>query len=125
MTFRPAFFRIVLAGLAASCLGGCILDLYGGVPRIQLRNSTTSYRIESVGLGPLQNPTWSHALDPALKPEALSEVVDLPSPGTFDLVVRASLDQDTFLVRTRLDVSAGDYRRLEITEDETGLLHLK
>lgn len=103
---------LAMAGL----LGGCLVDLQGGMPRIQFKNSS-AFRVTSTGIGDPDDPTWSHELEPVLKPGKSSEVIDLPVAGALDLWVRLSdstSSWDTVLVR-RIDLDLGDFELLPVS----------
>ena len=105
-----------ILGLGMIGLSGCLLDLYGGDPRLQCKNSSL-VQVRAVGVGDPDDPTWTHDLDPLLMPGKSSEVIDLPVAGDLRLWVRVTdtaRHWDTVLVYPiRFDV--GQFRLLEVS----------
>lgn len=99
----------------AATLSGCLVDLYGGDPRLQLKNSSV-FQVRTVGVGDPDNPTWTHDLEPILRTGKVSEVIDLPVAGDLNfwiLVSDTTTSWDTILVRPqRFDL--GGFRLLEV-----------
>ncbi|HQF54092.1 MAG TPA: hypothetical protein PK208_03130 [Fibrobacteria bacterium] len=102
-------------GIAIAALSGCLVDLYGGDPRLQLKN-TSAFPVKTVGVGDPDNPTWTHDLEPVLKTGKTSEVIDLPVAGDLNLWILVSdtaAGLDTVLLRPqRFDL--GGFRLLEV-----------
>jgi hypothetical protein len=105
-----------MAAAVAVVLSGCLLDLYGGDPRVQIKN-TSAFQVRAVGIGAASDPTWKHDLDPVLLSGRSSEVIDLPAAGRLRLWVRvadSTAAWDTVLV-DELSVGVGDFRLLEVS----------
>jgi hypothetical protein len=102
-------------------LGGCLLDLYGGDPRLRVRDATACDTVLSVGLGDPSDPAWSRSFSPAVAPGKSGETVDLPVGGRLQLfvLVRDSAGNDTALART-IDDEAGDYVELDVADTGAG-----
>jgi hypothetical protein len=102
-------------------VSGCLVDLYGGDPRIQLSNQSHRWTIRSVGLGDGAKPGWSKTFDPAIAYGGLTQAMDLPVAGRLNLFLRV---RDTSgadsLITAPLSVEAGDFRKLQMVEDSTG-----
>ena len=100
---------------------GCLVDLYGGDPRIQVSNHSHRWTVRSVGLGDTARPGWSKSFDPAITFGALTEAMDLPVAGRLNLFVRlrdtSGLDS---AITAPLSVDAGDFRKLQLVEDSVG-----
>ena len=97
-------------------LSGCLVDLYGGDPRLQFKNSS-AFLVRSVGIGDPDRPAWKHDLNPVLKTGKSSEVIDLPAAGDLHLWVLVSdtgNKWDTLLVR-EMSFEVGNFEQLEIT----------
>lgn len=110
---------IGVAGLACLVVSGCLVDLYGGDPRLQFKNSS-DFLIRSVGIGDPDNPTWKHDLDPALKPEKSSEVIEMPVAGDLRLWIRVSdtaMSRDTVLTRVE-SFEIGEFNLIEVSGKE-------
>lgn len=109
--------------LAFALLGGCLLDLYGGSPRVRIRNSTASDTVELVGIGDPESPGWTCAFDPAVAPGKSSSTLDLPVGGELNvfLRVRDSAGTDTTVLR-RVSANAGGYLELDVATDSVGIL---
>lgn len=102
--------------IMVAALSGCLVDLYGGDPRLQLKNSSV-FQVKTVGVGDPDNPTWTHDLEPILKTGKTSEVIDLPVSGDLNLWIRVSdttTSWDTVLVRPQ-GFEIGAFRLLEVT----------
>lgn len=107
--------HILAVGIAFAALSGCLVDLYGGDPRLQLKNSSV-FQVATVGVGDPDNPVWTHDLEPILKTGKASEVIDLPVSGNLDfwiLVRDTAASWDTLLVRPQ-DFELGGFRLLEV-----------
>ena len=109
--------------LLFALLGGCLLDLYGGPPRVRIRNSTSADTVKLVGIGDADSPGWTQAFDPAVAPGKSSSTVDLPVGGELNLFlrVRDSAGTDTIVPR-RVSVGSGGYLELEVATDSDGLV---
>lgn len=84
---RQAVARAIalfLAVFAAGVLSGCLLDIYGGAPRVQLENRTT-LPVRSITLGPPGASAWSHTFAPSVTPGKRSQTFDLPAAGDLRL----------------------------------------
>ncbi len=113
---RFALKPAVIGVLGLLSLSGCLLDLYGGNPRLQVKNSS-AFLVRSVGIGEAEDPTWKHDLDPILKSGKSSEVIELPVAGTLRLWIQlgdTTTAWDTLLIRT-LDIEAGAFQLLEVS----------
>jgi hypothetical protein len=101
--------------------GGCLLDLYGGQPRLRIRNTTASDTVEIVGVGDTALPGWTCAFDPAVAPGKSSSTVDLPVGGDLNLFlrVRHADGQDTVVLHG-VSVGAGDYVELDVADGAAG-----
>ena len=113
---------LVLGG-AALWLTGCLVDIYGGDPRLQIKNSSLFY-IRSTGIGNPDNPTFFHELDPVLRPEKNSEVIELPAAGDLHFWVRVSdsaKSWDTVLQCVR-SVDIGQFQIIEVLGEQRGAL---
>ena len=110
---------MVLCGLAGLLVTGCLIDLYGGDPRLQFKNSS-AYLVRSVGIGDADNPTWKHDLDPALKPEKTSEVIEMPVAGDLRIWIRLTDTAeiwDTLLIRTE-SFEIGEFNLIEVSGEQ-------
>lgn len=112
-------------GGAAVVLGmsGCLLDLYGGDPRVQIKNSS-AFQVETIGIGLASDPTWKHDLEPVLGTGKSSEVVDLPAAGDLRLWIRVTdtaRTWDTVLVN-ELSIGVGGFRLLEVSGSDRSKL---
>ena len=107
--------RNLAMGIGIAALSGCLVDLNGGDPRLQLKN-TSVFLVKTVGVGDPDNPTWTHDLEPVLKTGKTSEVIDLPVAGDLNLWILVSdtaAGLDTVLLRPqRFDL--GGFRLLEV-----------
>lgn len=105
-----------LLGVACVLTSGCLIDLYGGDPRLQFKNSS-AFLVQSVGIGDVDNPPWKHDLDPALKPEKSSEVIEMPVAGSLRIWIRVSDTAKTWdTVLTRLEeVDFGEFNLIHVS----------
>jgi len=95
------------------------VDLYGGDPRLQLKNSS-AFLVKAVGIGDPDNAAWTHDLEPILKSGKTSEVIDLPVAGDLNLWIRVSdtaTSWDTLLIRPQA-FDVGEFRLLEVSGQE-------
>jgi len=112
-----------VVGLVAPWLTGCLVDIYGGDPRLQVKNSSLMY-VRSVGIGDPDKPSFLHEMDPVLKPEKSSEVVELPAAGDLKIWVKVSdsaKSWDTILVCPR-SVDLGEFEIIEVSGEQRGSL---
>jgi len=108
--------RALLGAVGILGLSGCLLDLYGGDPRLQCKNSSL-LQVSQVGVGEPDDPTWKRVLDPLLMPGKSSEVIDLPVAGELRLWVRVTDTArrwDTVLVYP-IGFDVGQFRLLEVS----------
>ena len=105
---------------------GCMGDFYGGEPRLQVANGSRRWNLESVGLGDTANPGWTQGFDPRVAYGSLTEVMDLPVGGDLKLFlrVRDTSGQESVLLM-QLTEKAGDFRKLQMLEDSTGVLRIR
>lgn len=104
-------------------MSGCLLDLYGGDPRVQIKNSS-AFQVQAIGIGPASDPTWKHDLDPVLGTGRSSEVVDLPVAGDLRVWIRVTDSAriwDTVLV-DELSIEVGQFRLLEVSGSDRSKL---
>lgn len=101
---------------AALLVSGCILDLYGGDPRVQIRNSS-GFFVRTIGIGNPSDPSWKHDLDPLLKMGKSSEVIDLPVAGDLRMWIQVTDTLgvwDTVMVREQ-SFDVGEFRLIEVS----------
>lgn len=105
---------------------GCMVDFYGGDPRLQLSNGSRRWNLESVGLGDAARPGWTRSFDPHVAYGGLTEVMDLPVAGDLKLFlrVRDTSGRDSVLL-WHLTEEAGDFRKLQVVEDSIGDLKIR
>lgn len=117
---------VTWAVIAAGLLSGCMVDLYGGNPRIQVSNEAPRWRIRSVGLGDTASPLWRESFDPLIHSGATTRVMDVPVAGTLKgfLELRDSLDRDS-LARIQLRLDDGAFQKWEMSEDSMGRLRIE
>ena len=104
-------------------LSGCLVDFYGGAPRLQVVNGS-GFAVKAVGIGNPADSVWIRAFDPVVRPGQRSEVVDLPVAGRLRLWMRVadtSGNWDTVLTGT-LALGVGDSRRWEVSGDQRSRL---
>lgn len=109
--------------ISFAALSGCLVDLYGGDPRLQLKNSS-AFLVEAVGIGDPDNAAWKHDLEPILKTGKTSEVIDLPVAGDLNLWIRVSdttAGWDTILTRPQA-FDVGGFRLIEVSGQERNRL---
>lgn len=101
-------------------LGGCLVDLYGGEPQIQIQVDSHRWMLESEGLGDTASPVWTVAFAPPIGAGAVTQVENLPVAGDLHLFLRLTdtLGRDT-VVRDQLHAGVGEFQRL-VLEDDTG-----
>lgn len=93
---------------AFALLASCIADLEGGAPRVQLRN-VWSDTVVALSMG-----EWRHDFQPAVAPGSVSEIVELPVAGSFDVDVVGRRDgRDTVVAIRRVRAGVGDFARIE------------
>ena len=105
---------------------GCMVDFYGGDPRIQVANGSRRWNLESVGLGDTAEPGWTQGFDPRVAYGGLTEVMDLPVAGDLKLFlrVRDTSRRDSVLL-WHLTAEAGDFRKIQMVEDSIGKLMIR
>ena len=119
-----------LSRLACALLlgfSGCMVDFYGGNPRLQVAVGSHRWKLESVGLGDdTSSPGWTRGFDPPVVYGGLTEVMDLPVAGDLNLYlrVRDTLGKDS-AVRFHLSEEAGDFRKLRLADDSIGGLVIR
>ena len=122
-----AAIRILGLSLAVAGLGGCLADLYGGNPRLQVENHSARWKLRMVGLGSDSSTRlWSARFDPAVEPGSTSPVVELPVCGTLDLflALRDSAGRDS-VARTSVRVDLGDFEKLRLDEPDEGGVRIR
>lgn len=113
----------MLLGMVSAGFFGCLVDIHGGDPRLQIKNSS-SFIVRSTGIGDPQKPTFIHELNPALKPEKSSEVIELPAAGRLNLWIRISdsaKNWDTVLYRPH-SIDLGEFQTIEVSGEQRGVL---
>lgn len=119
------FARLALWG-AILCVCGCMVDLYGGNPRLQVVNDSPRWKLESAGLGDTARPGWTLGFDPPVAHGGLTQVMDLPLAGELKLFLRlrdaTGRDSVVFFL---LSEEAGDFRKLQMVEDSSGRLRVR
>ena len=116
---------LVSAMVAVSALFGCLGELYGGDPRIQLRNRSGGGKIVDLRLGDAVRPAWSHEFDPQVDSAGISEVVELPAAGDLRFsarVIGPSLDTVIYFQRR---IPVGGFCQVEISRDADGRFRAK
>lgn len=104
--------------LAVFCLQGCLLDLYGGDPRVQMRNRCGTYRVEELRAGDPDQPAWSRVFDVPVDSGKVSEVVDLPMAGDLRMSVRlVSVSGGDTVVPFALSTDVGGFVQVDVWED--------
>lgn len=118
---KPLHLLFALLGLS-----GCMVDFYGGNPRLQVLDGSRRWKLESVGLGDTAEPVWTRGFDPPVAYGGLTEVMDLPVAGDLNLFLRLrdTLDKDTTILHP-LSEGAGDFRKIEMADDSAGILILR
>jgi hypothetical protein len=112
--------------MAVVCsLSGCLGELYGGDPRIQLRNRSGGAKIVELRLGEPTRPAWQHEFDPSVDSAGLSEVVELPAAGELRFTARLTGDSLDTLVSFQRRVPVGGFCQVEIARDPDGLFRAK
>ena len=117
--------RLVL--LFAFCLiTGCMVEMYGGNPRLQVANNATRWRVRSVGVGDSANPVWREAFDPLIGYGATTRVLEVPVAGRLRVFVeiRDSLDRDS-VAHFSVLLEDGGFQKLEMSEDSIGRLRVE
>lgn len=112
--------EFLIVGLATAWVSGCLGDLYGGDPRIQVRNRSGGGKVVELRLGDPARPGWSHEFDPSVDSAGLSEVVDLPAAGELRMwahVTGPSLDTLVYIQRR---IPVGGFCQVEIDRDGQG-----
>lgn len=103
--------RRILPLLALPFLGGCLLDLWGGSPRLQVRDDDTLASVAAVELyGTDSVAVWRQDFEPAVAPGALSRVFDAPESGALRLRIVWTDSSRTPLGKVSCD--PGDFRLL-------------
>ncbi len=111
----------IAAGLLS--LSGCLVDFYGGAPRLQVVNNS-GFTVWAVGIGNPADSVWTHSFDPLVRPGQRSAVVDLPVAGRLRLWIRVAdsvAGWDTLLTG-ELSLGVGDSRRWEVSGDQRSRL---
>jgi len=105
---------------------GCMVDFYGGDPRLQMFNGSRRWNLQALGLGDPAKPGWTRGFDPAVAYGGLTEVMDLPVAGDLKLFfrVRDASGRDSVLL-WHLTEEAGDFRKLQIVEDSIGNVEIR
>lgn len=117
---------IAWAGMAVGLLSGCMVDLYGGNPRIQVSNEAARWRIRSVGLGDTVSPLWRESFDPLIRLGGTTRVMELPVAGSLQgfIELRDSLDRDS-VARLPIRLEDGAFQKWELSEDSLGRLRVQ
>jgi hypothetical protein len=122
--------HLVVPSLAALAVGtaltGCLVDLYGGDPQLQVQVESHRWKLESEGLGDTLSPVWMVSFDPPVGGGAVSKVQNLPVAGNLNLFLRLSdtLGKDT-VVHHLLDAGVGDFLKLDLVDDSVGRLQIR
>lgn len=108
------------------CLSGCLVDLYGGDPRLQVMDASHRWNLVTVGLGDTARPDWTRGFDPPISNGKLSEVMDLPVAGNLNayMELRDTSGTDTF-VSFALSAEIGQFRKLSLEDDSAGRLRIR
>lgn len=114
-----------IALLAFVVFQGCLGDLYGGDPRIQLRNRSGGAKIIDVRLGDLARPAWKHEFDPQVDSGGISEIVELPASGQLRLAVRVMGDSLDTVVEFQRRIPVGGFCQVEVSRGADGLFRAK
>jgi len=120
---RPLTVPLALLGIGL--FSGCMVDLYGGNPRLQVSNDASRWRIRHVGVGDTADPLWRESFDPLIHSGSTTRVMEIPVAGAIRVFVgiRDSLDRDS-VAQVQLLVEDGEFRKLEMTEDSLGRLRV-
>lgn len=104
---------------------GCLGDLYGGDPRIQLRNRSGAVKVVDVRLGETSRPAWKHEFDPQVDSGGISEIVELPAAGRLRLAVRVAGGSLDTVVEFERTIPVGGFCQVELAKGSDGLFRLK
>lgn len=125
-TGRIKMRSIHIIWLALLGFTGCMVDFYGGEPRLQVGNGSHRWNLQSVGLGDTAKPGWTRGFDPGVAYGGLTEVMDLPVAGDLKLFLRvrdaSGLDS---VVLWNLTLEVGDFRKLQMVDDSIGNLKIR
>ncbi|HXP90698.1 MAG TPA: hypothetical protein VN931_07210 [Fibrobacteria bacterium] len=126
MRLRRHLGAPIAALAAAASLSGCMVDLYGGDPQLQVQVDSHRWTLESEGLGDTTSPVWMVSFDPPVGGGAVSRVENLPVAGNLNLFLRLAdtLGKDT-VVPYRLDAGVGDFLKLDLVDDSIGRLLIR
>ncbi|MBK9575870.1 MAG: hypothetical protein IPO40_02230 [Fibrobacteres bacterium] len=111
--------------VAVSSLFGCLGELYGGDPRIQLRNRAGGGKIVDLRLGDPDRPAWSHAFDPQVDSAGISEVVELPAAGDLRFSARVTGTSLDTVISFQRRIPVGGFCQVEISRDADGRFRAK
>jgi hypothetical protein len=126
MRLRRMIFPSLVLLAAGIGLEGCLVDLYGGEPQLQIQVDSHRWVLESEGLGDTASPVWTVAFAPPVGGGAVTQVENLPVAGTLKLFLRLSdsLGTDT-TVFDRLDAGVGVFKKLVLEDDSGGRLLIR
>lgn len=117
---------ICLLFAVAALLGGCLVDIYGGNPRIQVENGTRGWRIARLGIGDTGTAVWARTFDPLVQPGSSSEVVESPIAGNLHLFLVLRDSGSTLRVlRPLVRLEVGGFCRLALDTDSIGGLRIR
>lgn len=114
-----------VAVVAFWMLTGCLGELYGGDPRIQLRNRSGAGKIVDLRLGDADRPAWTHAFDPQVDSAGISEVVELPAAGELRFSVRVTGASVDTVISFQRRIPVGGFCQVEIARDTDGTFRAK
>ena len=126
MSLRCHLLASIGALVAGLTLSGCMVDLYGGDPQLQVQVDSHRWKLESEGLGDTTSPVWMVSFDPPVGGGAVTRVENLPVAGNLKLFLRLSdtLGVDT-TVPYRLDAGVVDFLKLDLVDDSMGRLLIR
>jgi len=111
---------LAIALVSVAILDGCLVDLYGGDPRLQVRNRTGGGKVIDLRLGDSLRPGWVHEFDPPVDSGQFSEVLELPAAGELLLRARVTGPSLDTVIAFRRRVVVGEFCLVEISRDPDG-----
>ena len=106
-------------------LQGCILDLYGGNPRLQIENQAAGWRVDQVGIGDTLQPVWYSVFDPPVVSGTSSAVVESPVAGRVRLHLRLRDTTGDTLLQTEVQLQEGDFLKLLVDLDSNRSVRIR